>query len=218
MLRYTITAALLFAVLQCIAFGGNTNRTYGNGDGGYYYFGIGGMMVGKAVLGGGELLISGNVWRGRLLAGVNVGAFSGTSPDNYGFTLPGVKYNYRAYEMGVNVGARLFSGDKIDFTAHLLFGKELLVLGTKDTTADCNCDKYHALLNNYLWYVRPAISFNNRKNFAMMASYNFLFNDTVFNPDGPAFGNNAADFNGPMMSMIWITNRRNRSYHWHHHC
>lgn len=94
------------------------------------------------------MLISGNVYRGILLAGANASVFSGSSADNYGYTLTGVKYGYRQYALGLNVGVRLFSGDNIDFTAHVLFGEELLEFGSKDTTSDCHCGKFHELLAN----------------------------------------------------------------------
>lgn len=216
MLRKLFTIVFILAAFQASAFGGNNYRSYGNDEGGYYYFGLGGAVTGKSVLGGAELLISGNVYRGRLLAGANASIFSGSSPDNYGYTLSGVKYAYRQYALGLNVGLRLFSGNNIDFTAHVLFGEELLELGSKDTTSDCHCGKFHELLANDMWFVRPAISFNNKRNFALTASYNFLFNDVLFNNEGPSFGNNAADFNGPMMSLIWITNSKHH-YHYHSH-
>ncbi len=218
MFRNLLAIVLLFTATHTSAFGGNTYRTYGSDEGGYYYCGLGGLAAGKAILGGGEFLISGNVYRGRLLAGVNANVFNGTSPDDYGFTLSGVKYNYRQYALGLNVGIRLFSGDHIDFTAHVLFGKELLEFGSKDTTENCHCGKYHRLLSNDMWFIRPAISFNNKKNFALTASYNFLFNDALFNGEENSFASTASDFNGPVMSLIWITNRHNRPYHWHRHC
>lgn len=214
MRKHFLVIALLFSIANTYAFG---DRYHANGaEGGYFSGGLAAMIAGKAPLGGFELLTSGNLLNGWLLAGVNAGIYSGESPDNYDYTIANAAYKYRAYNIGVNLGARLVYTDNFQLTIHAMAGAETLAFGYKDTSGDCHCGRYHNLLTDNFWYVRPVVSLNNRRNFTVTASYNFLFNDDLFSNSKPAFGDNASDFDGPVLSVIWITDRKYH-YHYHHH-
>ncbi len=217
MRKHFLVIALLFSIAKTYAFG---DRYHANGaEGGYFSGGLAAMIAGKAPLGGFELLVSGNLLNGWLLAGVNAGVYKGESPDSYDYTIPNAAYKYREYNIGVNLGARLVYTDNFQLTVHAMAGAEALALGYKDTSGDCHCGHYHNLLTDNFWYVRPVVSLNNRRNFTVTASYNFLFNDDLFSNTKPAFGDNASDFDGPVLSLIWITDRKyHYHYHYHRHC
>lgn len=219
MLRNLLTAVLLFTGLYAGAWGSNDRRSnrYGNTEGGYYYIGSGSMLLGRDELGGGEVMVLGNVLNGWLLAGFNANIFRGNSTNNYNYTFSGVTYKYRAYGMGGNIGIRAFSGRNIDFTIQGMFGEEIVMFGAKKTSEGYRSGPYQTLLSNSLWYAKPAISFNNKRNFALTASYNFFFNDRFSGSGKLAFGDSATDFNGPAMSFVWITRGRHQKYlRWYH--
>lgn len=218
MRKHFLAIALLLSAANAYSFG---DRYHANGaEGGYFSGGLAAMIAGKAPLGGFELLASGNVLNGWLLAGVHAGIYSGGSPDNYDYSIPNASYKYHAYNIGLNLGARLVYTDNFQLTIHAMAGAETLSLGYKDTSGNCHCGRrYHNLLTDNFLYVRPVVSLNNRRNFTVTASYNFLFNDDFFSNSKPAFGDNASDFDGPVLSLIWITNSRYYyHYHAHRHC
>ena len=212
MRKKLLAVIFLLSALQAGAFGSRYSSSYEPGA--YICGGLGSMMAGKDPLGGAELMVAGNLAKGRLLGGANVGLFRGASQDSYNYTIPNAKYNYRAYSLGFNLGVRVTQSDNFDMTVNCLFGEEILGFGYRDTTAKNT--RYNSLLNNDLWFVRPAVSFTNRRNFELTASYNFLFTDELFAPVKPQFGDNASDFNGPVVSMIWITDHK--YHHYNHHC
>jgi hypothetical protein len=217
MRKQLLFAAMLFITTYAHAFGDRYRAN--KAEGGYFSGGLAGMIAGKAPLGGFELLASGNLLNGWLLAGVNAGVYRGESPDKYDYSIPNASYKYHAYNMGLNLGVRLVYTDNFSLTLHAMAGAETLAFGYKDSSGDCHCGRYHNLLTDNFWYVRPVIGINNRRNFTVTASYNFLFSNDSFNSGDLAFGDNASDFDGPVLSLIWITNSRyHYHYHSHHRC
>lgn len=177
----------------------------------YIHAGLGMSVSAGTPMDGLDLLVAGDL-RGVLL-GVNTNVYAGNSSNTYGYNFPNVKYTLRKYCLGANVGTRLVYSDNFVLSVHCLFGEEFFHLGKRDSIDGKKYGRYVSLGSQDFFYIRPAIGITNRRNFSLMASYDFLFTDNVFGSGKMAFGSNPTAFNGPELSVFWLTNRHRYSSH-----